>query len=296
MGSGGGGGVHGARRLATVLISALGVLCATPAAGSAAVLPGVSPGQFIIECGFSHSSHNDPIVFPRQPGRSHLHQFFGNRSTRARSTPRSLRRRRSTTCDFPADASAYWVPALLENGTPVRPIEVEAYYSAGSKNPSRIEPLPRGLRMITGDHAATRPQPSYVTGWSCLTQPLPGFGTIGPASSGPSCPSSGQLLLLMSFPDCWDGEHLDSPDHRSHLVYSRAMSVSQYSSCPRSHPVPVTQLGLVVIYPTDGGQGLELASGGIHSAHADFMNGWTSSQALTTLIAQCIRVGVECRG
>jgi Domain of unknown function (DUF1996) len=31
-------------------------------------------------CPFSHTSTDDPIVYPGQPGRSHAHTFFGNRS------------------------------------------------------------------------------------------------------------------------------------------------------------------------------------------------------------------------
>lgn len=29
------------------------------------------------------------------------------------------------------------------------------------------------------------------------------------------------LELHVTFPDCWDGVRLDSPDHRSHMAYSR---------------------------------------------------------------------------
>ena len=34
--------------------------------------------QFLVECAFSHAAQDDPIVFPDQPGMSHLHVFFGN--------------------------------------------------------------------------------------------------------------------------------------------------------------------------------------------------------------------------
>jgi hypothetical protein len=33
------------------------------------------------------------------------------------------------------------------------------------------------------------------------------------------------LQLDVIFPDCWDGRHLDSPDHKSHMAYSRNWTV-----------------------------------------------------------------------
>ena len=35
-------------------------------------------GAFRIPCAYSHMAFNDPIVYPGQPGRAHLHTFFGN--------------------------------------------------------------------------------------------------------------------------------------------------------------------------------------------------------------------------
>jgi len=43
-------------------------------------------GQFVLRCPYSHSLPDDPIVFPGQPGASHLHDFFGNKSVNAFST------------------------------------------------------------------------------------------------------------------------------------------------------------------------------------------------------------------
>jgi hypothetical protein len=36
------------------------------------------------------TNSDDPIVFPRQPGAAHQHDFFGNTSTNAYSTDASL--------------------------------------------------------------------------------------------------------------------------------------------------------------------------------------------------------------
>ena len=41
--------------------------------------------QFKVECAWSHSAPDDPIVHPNHPGRSHLHDFFGSTETDADS-------------------------------------------------------------------------------------------------------------------------------------------------------------------------------------------------------------------
>src|SRR5215210_4308885 len=56
--------------------------------------PHASPdevGAFRFSCLPGHIARDDPIVYPGQPGKSHLHQFFGNTDTDANSTYQSLR-------------------------------------------------------------------------------------------------------------------------------------------------------------------------------------------------------------
>jgi hypothetical protein len=93
---------------------------------------------------------------------------------------------------------------------------------------------------------------------------------------------------VLTFQDCWDGEHLDSADHRSHAAYSAD------GRCPRSHPVHLPQLTVSVMFPISGeGHDLSLASGSIHSAHGDFLNAW-DADGLGREIDQCIRRDVVC--
>jgi Domain of unknown function (DUF1996) len=88
------------------------------------------------------------------------------------------------------------------------------------------------------------------------------------------------LELHVDFPDCWDGRHLDSPDHRSHMAYSRNYV------CPASHPVKVPLIRLMIRYPVTVARDVYLASGGQLSGHADFFNAW-NEHALAKLVDTC---------
>jgi hypothetical protein len=134
---------------------------------------------------------------------------------------------------------------------------------------------------VAGNAGAESPQPVSIVAWSC------GAG-IERAVTPPTCTRDRQLRLVVTFPDCWDGERLDSPDHHAHVAYSSK------GSCPGSHPVPVPQLQFSVEYPVWGDpSGVLLASGGVLSGHADFMNGW-DQRRLETEVRSCLHRKVVC--
>ena len=237
--------------------------------------------QFKVECGWSHSLPDDPIVHPNKPGRSHLHDFFGNTTTRADSTAEGLRGG-DTTCQNQLDTAAYWAPALLRDGVPVTPTGSVAYYRPGvGVDPASLQTFPPGLMMVAGDHTATSDQALGVAAWHCGASP-------DLAAAPPSCPRTATLGVRIAFPDCWDGEHLDSDDHRAHVARS------DDGDCPASHPTPIPQLVFEVHYPVTGDPaGLELASGGVHGVHADFFNAWDEA-ALEGEVDVCLNGGKVC--
>ena len=62
-----------------IILGALLIVEVVPSAHAA--------GQtFFTDCLPSHRAPDDPIVYPKQPGASHLHDFFGNETTNAFST------------------------------------------------------------------------------------------------------------------------------------------------------------------------------------------------------------------
>lgn len=127
---------------------------------------GATP-QFLVECLYSHAAADDPIVYPGQPGHSHLHMFFGNTEVDALTTVESLRNG-DTTCDQPLDKAAYWAPALLRGAEVLTPVKSTAYYRPGQGvEPSTVQPFPEGLVMIGGNSGATGEQPLSVVAWGC---------------------------------------------------------------------------------------------------------------------------------
>lgn len=291
-----------ARTAAIVVVAVLVALvagCGVPDGGgegrAVGGTPGVSPvrlsptepgpqgrvPQFLVECGFSHAAPDDPIVHPGHSGRSHQHVFFGNTTTDADSTAETLATG-GTTCDQQLDLASYWAPALLDGGEMVTPTGAVAYYRPGvGIDPTTVEPYPHGLAMIGGDQVAAEPQPLDVVAWSC------GTGSVRSATP-PTCPEERPLRMAVSFPDCWDGERLDSPDHVAH------MARSEDGACPRSHPVPVPQLLLAISYPVTGdGHDLSLASGSVLTGHADFLNAWDEDK-LRTEVEVCIQRALTC--
>src|SRR3546814_11550762 len=121
--------------------------------------------QFNGECRLRHPPTDAPIVHHCHPGRSHLHDFFGNTATDARSTPESLVGG-DTTCQNKLDTAAYWAPALLRDGEALRPTGSGAYYRPGvGVDPTSVESFPEGLVVVAGDPPTTEPPPLAIAAW-----------------------------------------------------------------------------------------------------------------------------------
>ncbi|HWH43277.1 MAG TPA: DUF1996 domain-containing protein [Thermoleophilaceae bacterium] len=258
-----------ATRIVVVLLAVAAV--APASAGAAAGTP-----FFPTPCGFSHRAPDDPIVAPGRPGASHSHDFLGNHSTDAFSTEASLGAA-GTACRRPQDRAAYWMPTLYSHGYAIAPVRSQIYYQAsGIRDVASIRPFPPGFKVIAGNAASQGAQPLSVVNWRCE-----GDAVAPQAAPPPSCPGDSRLRLQIRFPQCWDGQRTDSPDHFSHTAYASR------GACPASHPVAVPRITLNVIYPLNRGDGIMLASGPAYTAHADFFNAWDQAE-LERLVSLCI--------
>lgn len=288
--------------LATVVVALAAVACSGSAADEpvragpppkapAATLAFAAParhlgpqgrvGQFVVSCRYSHSAPDDPIVHPGMSGMSHRHDFYGATTVDASSTAESLLGA-PTTCDKTVDTAAYWHPTLYDHDEVVVPRKIAAYYRAAPGiDPTSVVTMPVGLALVAGDPTASAPQAGEATGWTCGS-------TSAISDDPPDCPDGAPLHLVLTFQDCWDGVHLESEDHQSHVTYSTD------GSCPAGHPVSIPQVTMAVAFPiTGGGHDLRLASGNIYSAHGDFFNAWDPA-GLQREIDMCIHRDAVC--
>ena len=250
-------------------------------------------GAFRIPCAFTKMAFNDPIVYPGQPGKSHLHTFFGNTDVNANSTSNSLATTGNSTCAGGiANRSSYWVPALIDTATgkPIPPSDSLWYYKTGylGVKPSDVKQVPVGLRMIAGSMNATTSQNMIF--WGCRST-LVGRGATIPTT----CQVGDYVSMAIVFPQCWDGVNLDSPNHQSHMAYATGRG------CPATHPVPLPEIALNIHYlikTADEVKNWRLSSDhdstkpGI-SIHADFFEGW-NHDVMGTFVTNCLNASKDC--
>jgi hypothetical protein len=281
--------------LLTVLVALLSTCLVAVSHGSsaaepasertAAAAPIVRVAEFLADCPFSHRLPDDPIVYPGLPGASHLHSFFGNRSTNAHSNLASLLNSTSN-CNPSIDLSSYWVPTLYADNAPVEPAIVTFYYlGEGVRDDviAQIKPLPLGLRIVAGNARATAPDASTISRWSCLHA-----GHVGASKNFVNCPAGTMLESYLDFPQCWNGRDLDSADHKSHMAYPVA------GACPASHPVAVPKLRQVIRYPVSGDPArFRLSSGPGYTMHGDFFNAWPVAE-MERRVRDCINPIIKC--
>ncbi len=298
-----------------------------PSWGSGLLAPSSAPdpvGAFRFICNAGQLLSDDPIAFPGQPGKSHLHQFFGNLGANASSTYSSLRQSGLSSCMSPLNRSAYWMPAMLDGkGSVVRPDYVSIYYkrrpisdpkcSLTSGDPQaegNCVSLPNGLRFIFGynmQNPADSPTGAAYFNCDGATATAGHYATISAALA--NCPtrpnpdgSYNRLGAVINAPSCWDGKNLDSPDHRSHVAYA-GYGTWGYLKCPTTHPFVIPTFTMGVWYTVDANLGTwrlssdemmpNLAPGS--TFHADWFGAWDNG-VQDMWVDNCINKKLSCSG
>lgn len=252
----------------------------------------VGDGQFRAACQYSHFAYDDPIVYPNQPGRSHLHMFFGNTDVHAGTTTSSLVNSGGGTCNgFELNRSGYWTPALLDGrGNAVVPEMIILYYK--TKQPDRVQRMPQGLKMVVGNATAESFTASQFLFWSCGDS----GGAYNVGNRIPDC-NGDTFNATIVFPQCWDGRNLDSADHRSHMKL-----VSPHADCPATHPVRLPQISILLYFSgvasVDGWHLSSDRSGGFNTGpgatlHADWWGGW-NDEAMDLWTNGCMKAARNC--
>ncbi|MFB9468652.1 DUF1996 domain-containing protein [Nonomuraea salmonea] len=261
---------------------------------------GGSRGTFAAQCGTNRDGHNNPDNFIVAPGVSngahHLHDYVGNLSTDAFSTDESLAAA-GTTCRL-NDQSTYFWPVIRDRrseanaddpdgnvGQVLRARSVQLQFR-GNAN-SRVVAMPRFLRIITGDaKAATNGTANARSAWTCT-----GFQNRIATDKYPLCPRGSQVVRILDFPSCWDGQNTDSANHRTHIVFP-----DQNGACPQgTRAVPALRMTLTYAVPQGPSFALDAFPEQKHNPvtdHADFVN--VMPDRLMQNVVNCINQGRRC--
>ncbi|MGH3754303.1 MAG: DUF1996 domain-containing protein [Pseudonocardiaceae bacterium] len=262
-------------------------------------------GTFTSDCGTNDEGHFNSDNFMVAPGKvngaQHVHDYVGNLSTNAFSTDESLHAA-GTTCANQEDKSTFFWPVLRDTtrrgndalvngggldgnvGEILRPATAQLQFRG---NPtSQVTPMPDDLTMIMGDaKAVTNGDANARAALACT-----GFEDRT-TTKYPLCPQGSQLMRILDFPSCWDGQNLDSANHRDHVAFPR-----RDGSCRRG-TVAIPQLRITLTYDQPAGRNFALDSfpDQRHKAstdHADFMA--SMPEALLKQMADCINTGQTC--
>lgn len=292
-------------------------------------------GAFRFHCEFGQILADDPIMYPGQPGKSHLHAFFGNTRANAHSTYDSLRKAGDSSCEehpghpgMALNRSAYWAPAMLDGaGHVVVPDNAGIYYkrrpisdprcsltSGDPKAEGNCVSLPNGLRFIFGYDMLSGKTPDGSMWWNCGGQTsanVPGQSDHYPtiAAAAAHCPtgvnpdgSHNYILAVIAAPNCWDGKNLDSPNHRDHMSYEENTGFG-FFRCPASHPYVVPSFVLSIAYTVDENLGKwHLSSDEMHpelpagsTLHSDWFGAWDNPTEAMWM-DNCINKKLNCSG
>ncbi|MEU6390299.1 DUF1996 domain-containing protein [Streptomyces sp. NPDC046939] len=267
-----------------------------------------SRGTFTTACGRNENGKFNPdnvIVAPGvSNGAHHMHDYVGNQATDAFSSDDDLAAGQ-TSCRNQGDKSTYYWPVLrLQNGKD----EADAGADGGGKdqntgeiqtpssvtlkfdgNPtSKVVPMPRFLRIITGDAKAfTNGDANANASWSCT-----GFENRQLKDKYPICPQGSKVVRTFRFQSCWDGANTDSANHRTHVAFEDPRT----GACPGGFKA-IPQLVQRIVYAVPPGPGFAVDSfpEQLHKPvtdHGDFIN--VFDDKLMRRVANCINRGDRC--
>ncbi|CAL9292617.1 DUF1996 domain-containing protein [Streptomyces sp. SudanB91_2054] len=284
--------------------------------GLAADGDGGSNGTFTTDCGVNENdlfNSDNLIAAPGvDNGAHHVHDYVGNQDNDAFSSDEDLANA-DTSCRNQGDRSTYYWPVLrLQDGTE----EFDANDQGGGAEgnvgrilkPARAElkfvgnqqgdvvAMPKFLRIITGDAKSfTNGDANANSSWSCT-----GFEDRQVTDKYPLCPEGSQVVRTANFQSCWDGQNIDSANHRDHMAF-----VQEDGGCPNGfQAVPQLQVRLVYDIPTpvvENGQvrnpyAVDSFPEQLHKPitdHNDFIN--VMDEDLMDEVVRCINSGEDCQ-
>ncbi|MBC2902540.1 DUF1996 domain-containing protein [Streptomyces cupreus] len=284
--------------------------------GLAANGDGGSTGSFTTNCGVNENENRNSdnvIVAPGvSNGAQHQHDYVGNQANNAFASDEDLANG-DTTCQNQGDKSSYFWPVLrIQDGTQdidqgqagggqdgnvgkiVEASQAELKF-VGNRT-SDVVAMPTALRIITGDAKSfTNGLNNANTSWSCT-----GFEDRQVTDKYPICPEGSSVVRTSNFQSCWDGQNIDSANHRTHVDF-----VEADGSCSNGfQAIPQLQVRLVYDVPApqiNNGQvvnpfAIDSFPEQLHKPitdHNDFINFFDEN--LMNEMVNCINSGQDCQ-
>ncbi|WP_432096940.1 DUF1996 domain-containing protein [Streptomyces sp. bgisy100] len=269
---------------------------------------GNGTGKFTSDCGVNENALRNSDNVIAAPGVSngahHMHDYIGNQANDAFASDDDLAAGQ-TTCKNQEDQSTYYWPVIrLQNGQNEQdanaagggqdgnigqiqtPVEVTNEFVG---NPSSdVVAMPKFLRIITGDAKAfTNGDANANASWSCT-----GFEDRQLKDKYPICPEGSKVVRSFAFQSCWDGQNIDSANHRTHVAFAK-----EDGSCDNGFKA-IPQLKQRIVYDVPPGPGFAVDSfpEQLHKPitdHGDFIN--VFSDNLMNKMVTCINNGEECQ-
>jgi hypothetical protein len=185
-------------------------------------------------------------------------------------------------------------------GNAVKPDWINTYYkrlpasdpTCGAPDASHIGKcirMPNGLRYILGYNMANgtggptdvNSIDQWKMGFDCVNRTDGGSftgtrPTIAAIVATGQCPAGAWLRVFVTFPDCWDGVHLDTADHRAHMAYADGPVIQGRRACPADHPYNIPEIAVQEFFSVDA----NFFAGRWHLASDEMMAGTTAGSTL----------------
>ncbi|GGK56032.1 DUF1996 domain-containing protein [Streptomyces flaveus] len=275
-----------------------------------------SQGTFTTNCGTNENENRNSdnvIVAPGvSNGAQHQHDYVGNQANDAFASDEDLANG-DTTCENQGDKSSYFWPVLRVQdgqddidanapgggqdgnvGTIIQASEAQLKF-VGNKQ-SDVTAMPEALRIITGDAKAfVNGNGNANTNWSCT-----GFEDRQLTDKYPLCPEGSSVVRTTNFQSCWDGQNIDSANHRDHVDF-----VNEDGSCSNGFQA-IPQLQVRLVYDVDAPQiqngqvqnpfAVDSFPDQLHKPitdHNDFINFF--NEETMNQVVDCINSGQDCQ-